>query len=144
MVGFVCALRRRRIVCWVIRRVRIIRVVIYWRAGRRGKVVRLGKEAGVVGMGSGWGRAIVGAVGASGIGRILLACCCLSMLISVWARGGLTSSFGFLFGLLTVSSFRCLMCSQASHASYCCCFCDSSCSALTPAPAPTAASTTRR
>src|SRR5437867_3550809 len=99
MVGFVGALRARRIVCWIIRWVGIVRVVVYWCAGRRREVVCLREVARVVGVGSRRGRAIVGAIGASGVGRILLACCCLSMLISIWAREGLTSFFGFLFGL---------------------------------------------
>jgi len=37
------------------------------------------------------------------------------MLIAVWAWGGLTSSFGFLFGLLTVAPLRCFMGSQTSY-----------------------------
>jgi len=81
MVWLVCALGRRREVCWVIRRIRIVGVGIevevgvgvYWSTRGRGEVVRLRKVARVVRMGSGGGDiggrgTIVGAVGACGVG----------------------------------------------------------------------------
>jgi hypothetical protein len=73
MIGLVCALGSRRVVCWVVRRVGVIGVVVYWSTRGRGKVVRLGEVPRVVRMGSGRRGTIIGAVGASGIGRILLA-----------------------------------------------------------------------
>jgi hypothetical protein len=73
MIGLVCALGSWRVVCWVVRRVGVIGVVVYWSTRGRGKVVRLGEVPRVIRMGSGRRGTIIGAVGASGIGRILLA-----------------------------------------------------------------------
>jgi hypothetical protein len=72
MIGFIGALRSGRIVCWIVRRVRIVgvgvRVVVYWSTRGRREVVRLREVSRVVGMGTGWRGAIIGAVGASGVG----------------------------------------------------------------------------
>jgi len=112
MVRLVCA-RRGRVVRWIIRRVRIVGVVIYWSTRRRREVVCFREETRVIRMGGGWCGTVIRAVGAGGVGRILLA-----------------SSFSFLLGLLTVAPLRCFMCGQTSDTSDCCRLRDRSCSTL--------------
>lgn len=79
MIWLVCALGRRREICWIIRRIRVVGagievevgVGVYWSTRGRGEVVRLGEVARVVSMGSGdtgGRRTIIGAVGACGVG----------------------------------------------------------------------------